>query len=134
MITTRRCVFPAEEWEPDYRPRTYGKPGIGLGDFVSDMSYIIASRSEARVARRAARRRSNTEDDDGEGMDDNENGLAPHSAPGAGDEMYDADPSLEEDDGHDEAAIRNVQTAVIIDEERPTSTTLGYQQHDADLI
>jgi hypothetical protein len=38
------CVFPAEEWEPGYRPRAMARPGIGLKDFVSDMSYIIKSR------------------------------------------------------------------------------------------
>jgi hypothetical protein len=38
------CVFPAEEWEPGYRPRALARPGIGLKDFVSDMSYIIKSR------------------------------------------------------------------------------------------
>jgi Organic solute transporter Ostalpha len=38
------CVFPAEEWEPGYRPQSVAKPGIGLKDFVSDMSYIISSK------------------------------------------------------------------------------------------
>lgn len=46
------CVFPAEEWEPNYRPKQYAKPGIGFKDFVSDMSYIISTRSEARAARK----------------------------------------------------------------------------------
>jgi Organic solute transporter Ostalpha len=47
------CVFPAEEWRPDYRPQAhYAKPGIGLKDFVKDISYIMTSSSSAR--RRAA--------------------------------------------------------------------------------
>ena len=37
------CVFPAEEWEPGYRPKQYAKPGIGLKDFASDMRYIMSS-------------------------------------------------------------------------------------------
>jgi Organic solute transporter Ostalpha len=38
------CVFPAEEWKPDYRPpQHYAKPGIGLKDFASDISYIYSS-------------------------------------------------------------------------------------------
>jgi hypothetical protein len=41
-------VFPVEEWEADYRPQVYAKPGIGLKDFVQDVGYIISSRSDAR--------------------------------------------------------------------------------------
>jgi Organic solute transporter Ostalpha len=54
------CVFPAEEWRPDYRPQAhYAKPGIGLKDFVKDIGYIMTSSSSAR--RRAAyHRQSNT--------------------------------------------------------------------------
>jgi hypothetical protein len=46
------CVFPAEEWEPGYRPKTYSKPGIGLSDFVSDVGYIMSSRSESAARRK----------------------------------------------------------------------------------
>lgn len=93
------CVFPAEEWEPDYRPRHYAKPGIGLGDFVSDMSYIMASRTEAR---RAARSRANTDDEnDDEHDNEKQEGTRGSSAnDDEADEMFDttADPSILEDD------------------------------------
>jgi Organic solute transporter Ostalpha len=43
------CVFPAEEWKPDYRPPDhYAKPGMALSDFAKDISYIV--RSSARRA------------------------------------------------------------------------------------
>ena len=44
------CVFPAEEWEAGYRPKNYAKPGIGLQDFVSDMSYIVSTRRRRNMA------------------------------------------------------------------------------------
>ena len=46
------CVFPADEWDEGYRPKQYAKPGIGLGDFVSDMSYIVSSSRQRRAAQR----------------------------------------------------------------------------------
>lgn len=46
------CVFPVEEWEPDYQPKKYAKPGIGLKDFVKDLGYIMSSRSDARRYRK----------------------------------------------------------------------------------
>ena len=47
------CVFPTDEWEPGYRRREYAKPGIGIKDFVQDMSYIAESRKKStRHARR----------------------------------------------------------------------------------
>lgn len=49
------CVFPAEEWEPDYRPKEYAKPGIGLKDFASDVGYLTSSLSQARQSRRLER-------------------------------------------------------------------------------
>ena len=56
------CVFPAEEWNPDYRPKQhYVKPGIGLKDFASDISYIVSSRSTARKYRKG---NSSVADDD----------------------------------------------------------------------
>jgi len=67
------CVFPAEEWEPDYRPKQYAKPGIGLKDFVSDMSFIMSSSSDARAYRREASSNQTSTEDDGEG--DEENGV-----------------------------------------------------------
>ncbi|GKY95661.1 hypothetical protein MPSEU_000527100 [Mayamaea pseudoterrestris] len=48
------CVFPVEEWEPDYRPKKYAKPGIGLKDFAKDVGYIMSSRSDARRYRKRA--------------------------------------------------------------------------------
>ena len=50
------CVFPSEEWAPDYRPKQhYAKPGIGLKDFASDIGYIMSSSSNARAHRRNRR-------------------------------------------------------------------------------
>ena len=47
------CVFPVEEWAPDYRPKSvYAKPGFGLKDFASDLSFIVTSSSQARKYRR----------------------------------------------------------------------------------
>jgi hypothetical protein len=42
------CVFPTEEWEEGYAPREYAKPGIGIKDFVSDMSLIVQSSKASR--------------------------------------------------------------------------------------
>lgn len=47
------CTFPVEEWERDYRPRQYAKPGIGLKDFVSDMSVIMQQGNAARLRHRS---------------------------------------------------------------------------------
>jgi len=50
------CVFPSEEWAPDYRPKQhYAKPGIGLKDFASDIGYIMSSSFNARAHRRSRR-------------------------------------------------------------------------------
>jgi hypothetical protein len=50
---THWCVFPAEEWEKDYTPRiNQPKAGIGIQDFVQDVSHIVkASRRRRRGAR-----------------------------------------------------------------------------------
>lgn len=51
------CVFPHEEWAEGYRPKEGASvAGIGLKDFVSDMSYIVSSRSENRAHRRRRKR------------------------------------------------------------------------------
>jgi hypothetical protein len=42
-------VFPAEEWEPGYRPKEYAAPGMGLKDFAKDVSYIMSSRRRRRL-------------------------------------------------------------------------------------
>jgi hypothetical protein len=47
------CVFPAEEWAPDYRPKSHSfKPGMGLKDFASDLKYIVSTSNTARRFRR----------------------------------------------------------------------------------
>lgn len=149
------CVFPAEEWEPDYRPKHYAKPGIGLSDFVSDMSYIINSRSEAR---RAARSRSETDGEDenlagGEDEDEDEEEGSPSQQAAIDDdalaaELFGADPSAEDDDV-DRSQGRNVQGLVVgthpgesgesgMVEMVPTSTTSKsaelFPQNDNDII
>jgi len=56
------CVFPSEEWAPDYRPKSsYAKPGFGFKDFASDIGHIVSSSSEARKYRRS---NANSRDDD----------------------------------------------------------------------
>jgi hypothetical protein len=37
------CVFPPEEWQENYRPTEYAKPGMGLKDFAADMSILVQS-------------------------------------------------------------------------------------------
>lgn len=44
------CVFPAEEWEPDYRPKQYAKPGLGIKDFAKDVK-VIMRRGQQKGAR-----------------------------------------------------------------------------------
>lgn len=57
------CVFPAEEWSPDYRPKQHVvKPGIGFKDFASDLKYIV---STSKTARRFRREHSNMSDSQG---------------------------------------------------------------------
>jgi hypothetical protein len=55
---THWCVFPAEEWEKDYRPSEYrNKPGLGIQDFVSDVNHIVKSgRRKSKRRRRRGRR------------------------------------------------------------------------------
>jgi hypothetical protein len=61
------CVFPAEEWDPQYRPKTnYAKPGLGLKDFAKDVSFIVASASSNvrnRTRRRIYRKANQIEDE-----------------------------------------------------------------------
>ena len=47
------CVFPIDEWEEGYAPRVYAKPGIGLKDFVSDMSLIVESSRASRRSKKS---------------------------------------------------------------------------------
>lgn len=47
------CVFPAEEWKPDYRPpMNYAKPGFGISDFAQDISDIVGTATQRRRRRR----------------------------------------------------------------------------------
>jgi hypothetical protein len=57
------CVFPTDEWEEGYAPQEYAKPGIGLKDFVSDMSLIVES---TRASRRAKKNKDEQVEDDEE--------------------------------------------------------------------
>jgi hypothetical protein len=72
------CVFPSEEWEPDYRPKQYASPGIGIKDFASDVSFIMSSKSDARAFRKASSSNPSSptdeateEDEERGGIDDN---------------------------------------------------------------
>ena len=44
------CVFPAEEWEPNYRPTEFQAPSMGIKDFAKDVSYIMSSGKRRRDA------------------------------------------------------------------------------------
>lgn len=46
------CIFPAEEWAEGYSRQELPKPGIGFGDFVSDVSMIVQSSKQAKRSRR----------------------------------------------------------------------------------
>ncbi len=59
------CVFPWEEWQPNYRDtqrEAMATPGFGIRDFVSDMSDIV----EQTRRRRKARRLTSQEEESGE--------------------------------------------------------------------
>ena len=46
------CVFPAEEWEPNYRPTEFQAPTMGIKDFAKDVSFIMSSSKRRRDAAR----------------------------------------------------------------------------------
>lgn len=48
------CVFPAVEWEQGYEPRQMHTPGIGIGDFVSDVGQIVKGRRRTGRKKRRA--------------------------------------------------------------------------------
>jgi Organic solute transporter Ostalpha len=50
------CVFPAEEWQPEYRPKKFAKRGIGLKDFASDISYTVSRSTSAHAYHKQRRR------------------------------------------------------------------------------
>jgi len=54
---THWCVFPAEEWEKNYQ-RSKHTAGIGIQDFVSDVSHIVKSGRERSKRRRRRGRRA----------------------------------------------------------------------------
>ncbi|KAL3936975.1 MAG: hypothetical protein SGBAC_007810 [Bacillariaceae sp.] len=54
---THWCVFPAEEWEKDFQRSARHSAGIGIQDFVSDVSHIVKSgRERSKKQRRRGRR------------------------------------------------------------------------------
>lgn len=56
---THWCVFPAEEWEKGYEPKTSNhQPGIGIQDFVSDVGQIYRRRRRRRPGRSTGGKRS----------------------------------------------------------------------------
>lgn len=53
---THWCVFPAEEWEKDYKPpEQVNTPGIGIQDFVSDVGQIYRNGRKRRKPRHRRR-------------------------------------------------------------------------------
>ena len=74
------CVFPAEEWQPDYRPpMNYAKPGFGISDFAQDISDIVGNATRRRRRRTeyaatdtesAHPHHPNEDDEDGNVLDD----------------------------------------------------------------
>jgi len=62
------CVFPADEWEPNYEPHQMHTPGLGIKDFVSDVGQIVKntsgrSRRRGRKGRRKSSPRNNSKND-----------------------------------------------------------------------
>ena len=53
------CVFPAEEWAPNYQPKEMENPGLGIKHFVDDVGHIYKNRSgrSRRSRRRISRRK-----------------------------------------------------------------------------
>ena len=43
------CVFPVEEWEPNYRPTELARPGLGLRDFAKDVRVIMGRGQQGAV-------------------------------------------------------------------------------------
>ena len=43
------CVFPVEEWEPNYRPTQMARPGLGLRDFAKDVRVIMRRGQQGAV-------------------------------------------------------------------------------------
>ena len=90
------CVFPVEEWKPDYRPpMNYAKPGFGISDFAQDISDIVGTATQRRRRRRRdyeptsntesthshnqSDRNNNDDDDQNGGEDGFSDGIPPNS-------------------------------------------------------
>lgn len=60
------CVFPADEWEPDYVPIKMARPGMAFQDFARDVSLVIDHTTEGVRSRRIKQGspRSMTEDEE----------------------------------------------------------------------
>ena len=65
------CVFPAEEWEPNYRPKEYARPGLGIKDFAKDVRVIMRrGQHHGAVPIPQNPRSMDIEPDDGSGSND----------------------------------------------------------------
>merc|ERR1712150_217544 len=71
------CVFPAEEWEPNYRPKDEPTtmPSMGISDFTRDVKYIAKSVGQSRRMKKGSREdllKSSSSHDEND-IDDDEN-------------------------------------------------------------
>jgi hypothetical protein len=101
------CVFPSEEWEPDYRPKHYAAPGIGIKDFVSDVSYIMSSKSDAKAFRKNSSTNPSLSQTEGEDTQQDEE---------QGDVL---DNGNNDDEGSDKGIIEGVESSLTLEEEAP---------------
>jgi hypothetical protein len=70
---THWCVFPAEEWEKDYQPKlNQPKAGIGIQDFVQDVSHIVKASRRRRARGKSSRLHGVYQDAPVLGMTDSE--------------------------------------------------------------
>ncbi len=68
-VRSKKCVFPADEWEDGYQPKEMLSPGLGIKDFVSDVGHIVQNRSgrSRKGRRKITRRKANIAPDIGMG-------------------------------------------------------------------
>mmetsp|Transcript_23457 Transcript_23457/g.50842 ORF Transcript_23457/g.50842 Transcript_23457/m.50842 type:complete len:487 (+) Transcript_23457:136-1596(+) len=100
------CVFPAEEWEPNYRPKEFQVPSMGISDFARDVKYIVTS----------SRRQRSKKNDDGDGSNV---GLSPINS------------QDEDDDDNDETmelGLGDEPNERRTDPLSPPSNNVSYQQ------
>ena len=72
---THWCVFPAEEWEKDRIGRPIGnqpKAGIGIQDFVQDVSHIVKASRRRRARGKSSRLHGVYQDAPVSGMSEDE--------------------------------------------------------------